>query len=90
MQQLVKVYDREIYSFSQIPQVPPAEETPSQIQMEQKVKKRTNTKSPGQGLTSTGPTGTNFLTIYIEINFLVVSLVFNPPFYFLEMQNILL
>lgn len=67
MQQLVKVYDREIYSFSQIPQVPPAEETPSQIQMEQKVKKRTNTKSPGQGLTSTGATGTNFLN-YIYRN----------------------
>lgn len=53
-----------MFSYEQIPQVSLAEDIPSQIQMEQKIKKRSNIHSPGQGQSTAATTGTFFFSFF--------------------------
>lgn len=55
-----------MFSYKQIPQVSLAEDIPSQIQMEQKIKKRSNIHSPGQGQSTAATTGTFFFFFLIK------------------------
>lgn len=63
---------------SEIPQVSPAEDIPSQIQMEQKIKKRSNTNSPGQGQTTAAASGVKSLPIHCVIEQTNGPLTFEP------------
>lgn len=54
-----------MFSYEQIPQVSLAEDIPSQIQMEQKIKKRSNIHSPGQGQSTAATTGTFFFFFFV-------------------------
>ncbi|XP_062617371.1 uncharacterized protein LOC134279048 [Saccostrea cucullata] len=63
---------------SEISQVAPTEEIPSQIQMEQKIKKRSSSNSPGQGLPTAGATGVKSLPIHCVIEQTSGPLTFEP------------